>query len=224
MRIHAHALTLLAPALVVPAALAQPSNIVDGDKFSWSENCGWMNWRDAGSPTSSQGVLVADTILSSFIWCENIGWINLGDGSPANGIAYANTAGDDFGVNVGLDGALTGLAWGENVGWLNFTLPETPQAQRPRLDDAGRRLRGYVWGVNIGWVNLDSGEPGKFVGVRICPADFNGDGILDPDDLSDYIGCFFALPPCEDADGNRDGTVDPDDLSDFIGAYFTGCP
>lgn len=58
--------------------------------------------------------------------------------------------------------------------------------------------------------------------LTICPADFNCDGVLDPDDLSDYIGCFFT-PACTAADFNGDGFADPDDLSDYIGAFFGGC-
>ncbi len=58
----------------------------------------------------------------------------------------------------------------------------------------------------------------------VCPADFNGDGFVDPDDLSDYIGCFFEAPPCPRADVNNDGFADPDDLSDYIGLFFSsGC-
>lgn len=53
-----------------------------------------------------------------------------------------------------------------------------------------------------------------------CPSDFNRDGVVDPDDLSDFIACFFGQPPCPGADFNGDGTPDPDDLSDFIAAYF----
>lgn len=59
--------------------------------------------------------------------------------------------------------------------------------------------------------------------VRCCRADFNGDGNLDPDDLADYIACYFAMPPCILADFNNDSNVDPDDLSDYIGAFFAGC-
>ncbi len=51
--------------------------------------------------------------------------------------------------------------------------------------------------------------------------DFNGDGFVDPDDLSDFIGGFFAAPPDPRTDFNGDGFIDPDDLSDFIAAYFT---
>ncbi len=54
-----------------------------------------------------------------------------------------------------------------------------------------------------------------------CGADFNSDGNLDPDDLSDYIGCYFSQ--CTRADYNGDGVSDPDDLSDYIGDYFAGC-
>jgi len=56
-----------------------------------------------------------------------------------------------------------------------------------------------------------------------CPADFNQDGTLDPDDLADYIGAFFTQPPAQSADFNGDGAVDPDDLADYITAFFTGC-
>ncbi|MGD9690144.1 MAG: hypothetical protein AB7K52_10870 [Phycisphaerales bacterium] len=53
-----------------------------------------------------------------------------------------------------------------------------------------------------------------------CPQDFNGDGTINPDDLGDFINCYFATPPCSGADFNDDGGVDPDDLGDFINAYF----
>jgi len=59
--------------------------------------------------------------------------------------------------------------------------------------------------------------------VSDCPADFNHDGSLDPDDLADYIGAYFAQPPGTGSDFNGDGSVDPDDLADYIGAYFAGC-
>lgn len=60
-----------------------------------------------------------------------------------------------------------------------------------------------------------------------CLADFNGDTFLDPDDLSDFITCFFldvqTPGTCVRADFNNDGLRDQDDLSDFITAFFTGC-
>ncbi len=57
-----------------------------------------------------------------------------------------------------------------------------------------------------------------------CPADFNGDSFVNPDDLSDFITCFFLevqFPrTCPAADFNADAFVNPDDLSDFITGFF----
>ncbi|MGD9690021.1 MAG: hypothetical protein AB7V47_09795 [Phycisphaerales bacterium] len=56
--------------------------------------------------------------------------------------------------------------------------------------------------------------------VNPCPQDFNGDMIVNADDLGDYINCYFSVPPCDQADFNQDGTTDADDLGDYINAYF----
>ncbi len=56
--------------------------------------------------------------------------------------------------------------------------------------------------------------------ANACRVDFDGSGTVDPDDLSNYITCFFTVPPCNFADFNNDGNVDPDDLSDVITQYF----
>ncbi len=81
--------------------------------------------------------------------------------------------------------------------------------------------------VRIAGNDQNTGGPGTlaviFVPATGCPADFNGDSNIDPDDLSDYIACYFSEPPCQDADFNLDGNVDPDDLSDYITVYFGGC-
>jgi hypothetical protein len=57
-----------------------------------------------------------------------------------------------------------------------------------------------------------------------CAADFNGDGILNPDDLSEFITCFFLqlqFPGfCPQGDFNQDGLLNPDDLSEFITTFF----
>lgn len=59
--------------------------------------------------------------------------------------------------------------------------------------------------------------------IPFCPGDFNRDDALNPDDLGDFINCYFSAPPCERADFNDDGSIDPDDLGDYINAYFSGC-
>jgi hypothetical protein len=205
-------------------ALAQPSNIDPTNKWSWGENIGFMNWRDAGSPIGSQGVLLNPDILSGFVWCENVGYLNLGDGSPANGRAYSNSNGADFGVNLLPDDRLAGLAWGENIGWVNFgPHASLPSAQQARYDGPAARLRGYAWGENVGWINLDDAR--HFVGTS-CPVDFNCDGFLDFFDYGDYVATFEGgtPPACQtSADFNGDGFVDFFDYADFVAAFEDGC-
>jgi hypothetical protein len=64
----------------------------------------------------------------------------------------------------------------------------------------------------------DGGE-----GVPDCRPDFNQDGVLNPDDLADYIAAFFSVPPALGSDYDDSGSVDPDDLADYIADFFAGC-
>ncbi len=79
------------------------------------------------------------------------------------------------------------------------------------LDESGAPVFAPVWTYMF---NAALGRAG-------CETDFSGDGVVDPDDLSDYIACYFDQ--CAGADFDGSGAIDPDDLSDYIGAYFTGC-
>jgi hypothetical protein len=223
------------------AALAQNSNIDATNKFSWGENIGWMNWRDAGNPVTSQGAVVHVKYLSGFVWGENIGWINLGDGTPAGaGGQYANVNGTDFGVNRDpATGNLSGYAWGENIGWINFSggAMATP-AQPAKFDSVAHRFFGYAWGENVGWINLNDANAGKFPGAIIScgPADVGSqggvqgpDGILDNNDFVVFITLFFNHDPIADMGSQggvpgADGAWDNNDFVVFIDKFFTGCP
>ena len=210
---------ILTASIAITAQSHAQSNISATNKFSWGENTGWMNWRDAGSPAASQGSIIAGSFMSGNIWCENIGYVNLGDGAPSNGASYSNLAGTDFGVNIRRDNLLGGLAWGENIGWINFgpftTLPGNQQA---RFDAAAARLRGFAWGENTGWINLDDST--HFVAIA-CPADFNQDGIVDFFDYLDFVDAFSRNLLA--ADFNADAVIDFFDYLDFVDAFSTGC-
>jgi hypothetical protein len=207
----------------LPAAALAQSNVSPAQKFSWGENIGWMNWHDAGSPAGAQGAHVGSSFLSGFIWCENTGWINLGDGTPANGVSYANATGADFGVNQDAAGNLTGLAWGENIGWINFSAGAMANPARPaRLDKPAGRLRGYAWGENVGWINLDDFTNYVSITGHCGSADFNCDGDLGTDsDISAFFACLSGScppPPCDSsADFNADGDLGTDaDIEAFF--------
>ena len=212
----------VAAAIVLAASstvLAQ-SNISSVQKYDWSENAGWLNWRDSGSPLAAQGARISTSIMSGFVWSENVGYINLGDGAPSAGQFYSNSSGADFGVNIAADGVLSGYAWGENIGWINFHTASTLAAsgQHARFDRGSGRLLGFAWAENIGWVNL--GDSTRFVGIA-CRADFNADGFVNSQDFFDFINAFFALDPI--ADYNADAFINSQDYFDFLTAFFGGC-
>ena len=60
-------------------------------------------------------------------------------------------------------------------------------------------------------------------GCPVCTVDFNSDGLLDPDDLGDYITTYFGTGNFFERDFNADGNINPDDLGDYITGYFFGC-
>lgn len=202
------------------------TNISPVNKYTWAENVGWLNWRDANLGT--QGANVGCLVLQGFVWGENVGWVNLGDGSPANGVAYANLDGADFGVNVDASGNLSGFAWSENCGWINFSggALATP-AQPARIDLSTRRLRGYAWGENIGWINLDDSTHYAALNPA-CAGDANFDGIVDFDDITQVLANWAAgYTPlgCDGAgDANLDGVVDFDDITEVIANWSVVCP
>lgn len=106
---------------------------------------------------------------------------------------------------------------------------------QPLDDDATGRVRG-TRSASLTIADLALADAGRYTclvtgpcgavvtGEAVivpCPADVNLDGSLDPDDLADYIGSFFASAP--EADVNRDGVITPDDLADYIGLFFAAC-
>lgn len=218
-------LAVMAVSLVCGDASGQA--IDPNHKFSWGENIGFMNWRDANGGLS--GIEVSGTILKGYIWCENVGWVRIGDGSPASPGKYANAVVNgtlDWGVNIAFNGDLFGLAWGENIGWVNFdTRPTlTIHGKQARLDSLGLRFRGYAWAPNVGWINLDHSV--HYVGISAlavhCAADFNADGVVNSDDFLAFLIAYFELAP--EADIDQNGLLDSADFFAFLDGYFAGCP
>jgi hypothetical protein len=224
--IHRTVLAVFSAAALITSspALAQ-SNISPGTKFAWSENCGWINFRDAGTPAGTQGVRINASFLSGFAYAENVGFINLGSGAPANSVNYANpTSGSvagvpEFGVNRDtVTNQLSGYAWGENIGWVNFAGGALASPPNPaRYDTAAKRLRGYAWAENIGWINLD--DAAAFVGT--CAADFNNSGAVTVQDIFDFLTAWFSGDMLSDF--NSSGAVTVQDVFDFLSAWFQGC-
>lgn len=219
-------LSLVIFSLTLASLCGAETTISPTRKFAWGENIGWTNWRDANpdAPTldERQGARIYRTIMGGFVWGENVGWINLGNPAHAVGGAYANTTGLNHGVNIdATTGVLSGFAWGENIGWINFNTVPTQGPQGARYDRFTGRLSGYVWGENIGWINLD--DTNHFV----CGfgADLNGDGVVNTQDLTRFLGSF-SLSVSQGARGdlNADGSINTLDLTIFLNQFALGCP
>lgn len=208
--------TMTVGVLVVGGLATGTSNISPTNKWSWGENIGFMNWRDAGTPTGDQGVEAMGNHLAGYVWCENIGWMNVGNGSGP----YANTNNTNYGVNVA-SGFLEGYAWTENAGWVNFEGGAMATPANPARIENGR-LRGYAWGENIGWINLD--DANVYVGI-LCEADLNGDGVVDLADLQLLLFGFGAGPGAQLSDGdvNGDGFTDLADLQLLLFNFGNVC-
>ncbi len=55
-----------------------------------------------------------------------------------------------------------------------------------------------------------------------CPADMDGNGTLNVDDIDLFVGAFLASDLAADCDGS--GTLNVDDIDCFVASFLAGCP
>jgi hypothetical protein len=207
-------LTLTGLAAAVSPASAQ-STVNATNRFAWSANTGWINLR----PSTADGVVAGEFVLSGYAWAANTGWMHLGDGTPANRIRYSNTSVSDFGVNHDGAGNLTGFAWSANTGWVNLSWAGLNDPNRPRLDLLTGGCTGFAWGANTGWVNLGSGF---LTTDRIFCPDTDGDGMGDGWEEQHFGNLTAAgVGTDRDQDGQSDAAeyladTDPDDAGEWL--------
>ncbi len=207
-------------ALVFASAAFAQSNIDLEHRFSWGEGSGWMDWREANG--GQDGIVLHDNFLSGFIWSEGSGWIWLGDGTPENGISYANEDGSDFGVNLDFDsGELSGYAWSEGAGWVVFGTTPYVGPDGARFDwDAGR-FRGYAYAEGAGWIVLDDDE--HYVAATLCAfGDLNCDGFVDVGDVLRVLDGFAdpeMFPEADISPCGGDGFIDVGDVLAVLSAF-----
>ena len=181
-------------------------------------NCGWMNWRDAGTPAGTSGDVRPHVVSvgADLVREHRLGQPGRRHPGPWGRVRQRQRLGLGRQHHAGTE-HLTGYAWGENVGWINFSGGAMALSANPaRLE--GGRLRGYAWGENIGWINLDNAT--HFVALE-CRADTNHDGILSPADFTAWIAAFNASAP--ECDQNGDGLCNPADFTAWIANFNAGC-
>jgi hypothetical protein len=196
-------LTLLAAATAVHA---QQSTLGEGDSYAWAANFGWIEMTP-NRPNTGDGFRFGEFSCSGYLWSSSTGWIHCGDGTPVDGIQYANNSNTDYGVNHVGTGELSGLAWSANTGWINFgwwTL-EPSNPNRPRVDLYSGDFSGYAWGANTGWINLGTG----ILKTNSMPViDSDNDGISDAFEIA-YTNGLEIMTASSDFDG--DGHSDKDE-------------
>lgn len=202
-------------------SVSAQSNVDPDHRWAWSE-IGWLNWHDAGD--GADGATVSPTFLSGLIWSESAGWINLGDGSPDDGVAYANVDGLDFGVNVDpTTGSLSGLAWGEQTGWISMGTV-TRGDQNATFEFCENRFSGYAWGEAMGWLHLDDATHVVALGPVCEVGDVVCDEMIALPDFA-LFEQFLEGPgvdvSCPLFDHDDDGDIDLADFAIFQ-SVFTG--
>ncbi len=81
--------------------------------------------------------------------------------------------------------------------------------------DASGEMTGGAFSLTGGfWAGVGTAQP--------CPADLNGDGIVNFVDVSAFVALFGAGDPR--ADFNGDGIINFVDVSAFVAAFGLGCP
>ncbi len=124
--------------------------ISDTDKFAWSSNGGWLNFKAAHKQAR-----VYDDHLEGYVWSENAGWIRLGTFVGGSSFSYTNNSATSYGVNNDGAGNLSGYAWSSNIGWINFN----PTHSQVTVDPTTGDFDGYAWSQNIGWIHFNNVSP-----------------------------------------------------------------
>jgi len=189
--------------LLVSLTAWADTTINDTNKDAYGANIGWINCQ--GDVTN--GAVIGEYVCSGYLYAANAGWIHLGDGSPADGIQYANDSDTDYGVNHDGFGNLDGLAYGANIGWIAFESQGDPKVN---LSDG--KLSGYAWSANCGWISLagtiDAG--GDFyvqTDFIESGADTDGDGITDAWEYG-WAGNLDDFTATSDTDGDSKTDVE----------------
>jgi len=115
---------------------------------------------------------------------------------------------------------------GWRIGTVKGKVPTRAEFDRVLACITDIQLRGEFSG-KLDTGSLDNVFLGLFAGGEgenePCAADYDRSGMVDPDDLADFLVDYFTVPPGPRTDYNFNGVTNPDDLAGFINAYFIGC-
>ncbi|QTA80025.1 Uncharacterized protein dnl_23110 [Desulfonema limicola] len=178
---------------------ASTGNIDAADKYAWSENAGWTNFRPIDG-----GVTVYSDHLEGYAWSECLGWIKLGSSTGGGTLTYANTSNTDWGVNHDGAGNLSGYAWSENGGWLNFN----PADSQVIFDTVTGSFDGYAWSETLGWIHFKNAAPAyNVVFVNNIPTLTAFSAVIDTTNEDTEVEITFADLTAQGNEADADGTI-----------------
>ncbi|MDX2147038.1 MAG: GC-type dockerin domain-anchored protein [Planctomycetota bacterium] len=93
-------------------------------------------------------------------------------------------------------------------------MPRAPRQANPPIERRGLQFANWIPNVRIV-------QSFNFELCLTCPADVNGDGVVDFFDFLDFAAAYSASAPS--ADFNGDGVIDFFDFLDFAAFYSSGC-
>ena len=160
--------------------------------YAWSENIGWISFKDGAQPV----IIDEDGNLTGYAWSEHIGWIKFGGLSAFPNSTYGANAKITGNTISGWARAIAGVAPTGNTvdnrggwdGWIalnNVRIDSTLPAPANRFSPACRN--GCAWGsAVVGWV--DFGGVSTAVQKQSCTGPY-GTAIPDGSNFT-----FYSLP------------------------------
>ncbi len=190
--------------------------------------------RGAGEVGLRQSVSATLQTRTRYTLTVEVGNIASGFGPPGN--TYYNL--DGFpGYRIDLFAGATLLARDANS--MGATIPEGEFRTTTLEVEIGQSHPALDQPLSIWLVNLNQAGPANAPGIEVdfddvrllatplpeCPADFDGDGVVDFFDYDAFVRCFegSGCPPGTTADFDHDGTVDFFDYDAFVVAFETPC-
>lgn len=176
---------------LVTGEVTQLTNNSDADVFIFELN---NEWRFANLDRLEGGGIIAETELGPALVLERGDFVGPGLAiQPGGGVRSDFNFDDVEGAYLGVlfENEATGTL---HYGWVELTLPSSGDGVITR----------YAY----------NSTPGEGLVILSTP-DFNGDGVVDADDLATLLGAFGT----PDADLTGDGTTDATDLAALIGAW-----
>ncbi len=143
-------------------------------------------------------------------------------GSGLGGLAVGDLDDDGDMDLIGINANSNSMALLANNGDGTFNAPQSvPLGARP--DRAVVADLGGSSALDIIVTNRDSNTTMVFLNNALgdCAADFNGDGVVDTQDVLSFLNAWSAGDPS--ADVNGDGSVDTLDVLVFLNSWAAGC-